>query len=141
MWERPIRLPFGLPSAGGLAQPLEGVLLVEPSATAWGAEEVRCYGGAAGGLLASATELISGSLTKDVTYTIMTDFQLTEKTTKGKKIHQARVASTAEQVNSRMGRGRGEVGGRLGQILGWFIVESSSSTSINDPGGQFRLPG
>ena len=56
-------------------------------------------GGASGGLLASATELITGSLTKDVTYTIMTDIQLTEKTSKGKKIHQARVASTAEQVN------------------------------------------
>jgi outer membrane lipoprotein SlyB len=45
------------------------------------------YGGVAGGLLASATELVTGSLTKDVTYTIMTDFQLTEKTSKGKKIH------------------------------------------------------
>ena len=56
-------------------------------------------GGAVGGLLASATELVTGSLTKDVTYTIMTDLQLTEKTSKGKKIHQARVASTANQVN------------------------------------------
>ena len=56
-------------------------------------------GAVSGGLLASAAELITGSLTKDVTYTIMTDIQLTEKTTKGKKIHKTRVASTAEQVN------------------------------------------
>ena len=56
-------------------------------------------GAASGGILASATELITGSLTKDVTYTIMTDIQLTEKTSKGKKIHKTRVASTAEQVN------------------------------------------
>ena len=37
-------------------------------------------GAASGGLLASAVELVTGSLTKDVMYTIMTDVQLTEKT-------------------------------------------------------------
>lgn len=52
-----------------------------------------------GGLLASAIELISGALTKDVVYTIATDLQLTEKTSKGKKKHQVWVASTAEQIN------------------------------------------
>lgn len=78
-------------------------------------------GGAAGGLLASATELISGSLTKDVTYTIMTDFQLTEKTTKGKKIHQARVASTAEQVNLEWEEAEGKLVEGLAKSLGGLL--------------------
>lgn len=56
-------------------------------------------GAGIGGFLVGATELVTGSLTKDVTFAVMTDLQLTEKTSKGKKIHQARVASTAEQVN------------------------------------------
>jgi len=78
-------------------------------------------GGAAGGILASATELISGSLTKDVTYTIMTDFQLTEKTTKGKKIHQARVASTAEQVNLEWEEAEGQLVEGLAKSLGGLL--------------------
>ena len=64
-----------------------------------GTGQSAALGSGLGGFLAGATELVTGSLTKDVTYTVMTDLQLTEKTTKGKKIHQARVASTAEQVN------------------------------------------
>jgi len=78
-------------------------------------------GGAAGGILASATELVTGSLTKDVTYTIMTDFQLTEKTTKGKKIHQARVASTAEQVNLEWEEAEGQLVQGLAKSLGGLL--------------------
>ena len=79
------------------------------------------YGGVAGGLLASATELVTGSLTKDVTYTIMTDFQLTEKTTRGKKIHQARVASTAEQVNLEWEEAEGKLVEGLAKSLGGLL--------------------
>jgi len=78
-------------------------------------------GGAAGGLLASAAELISGSLVKDVTYTIVTDLQLTEKTSKGKKIHQARVASTAEQVNLEWEEAKGKLVEGLAKSLGGLL--------------------
>jgi outer membrane lipoprotein SlyB len=78
-------------------------------------------GAASGGLLASAAELITGSLTKDVTYTIMTDIQLTEKTTKGKKIHKARVASTAEQVNLEWEEAEGQLVEGLAKSLGGLL--------------------
>ena len=78
-------------------------------------------GGAVGGLLASATELVTGSLTKDVTYTIMTDLQLTEKTSKGKKIHQARVASTANQVNLDWEEAETPLVQGLGKSLGGLL--------------------
>ncbi len=78
-------------------------------------------GAAAGGLLASATELVTGSLTKDVTYTIMTDIQLTEKTSKGKKIHQTRVASTAEQVNLEWEEAEGKLVEGLAKSLGGLL--------------------
>jgi len=78
-------------------------------------------GAAAGGLFASAAELVTGSLTKDVTYTIMTDIQLTEKTTKGKKIHKARVASTAEQVNLEWEEAEGQLVEGLAKSLGGLL--------------------
>jgi len=78
-------------------------------------------GGAAGGLLASAAELVTGSLTKDVTFTIVTDLQLTEKTTKGKKIHQARVSSTAEQVNLTWEEAEGKLVEGLAKSLGGLL--------------------
>ena len=78
-------------------------------------------GAASGGLLASAAELITVSLTKDVTYTIMTDIQLTEKTTKGKKIHKARVASTAEQVNLEWEEAEGQLVEGLAKSLGGLL--------------------
>ena len=78
-------------------------------------------GGAAGGMFASAAELVTGSLTKDVTYTIMTDVQLTEKTTKGKKIHRTRVASTAEQVNLEWEEAEDQLVKGLAKSLGGLL--------------------
>jgi len=104
---------YGSTAAGGAAGGAIGYGL--------GGGKGALYGGVAGGLLASATELVTGSLTKDVTYTIMTDFQLTEKTSKGKKIHQARVASTAEQVNLEWEEAEGKLVEGLAKSLGGLL--------------------
>ena len=86
-----------------------------------GGGQGAAIGGAAGGLLASAAELVTGSLTKDVTYTIVTDLQLTEKTTEGKKVHQARVASSAEQVNLEWEEAEGKLVEGLAKSLGGLL--------------------
>jgi len=83
------------------------------------------YGAGIGGLLGGAAELISGSLVKDITYTVITDLMISEKspeqveqiiqsdlqkgkgttlqqtskTTVNRKRYQTRIASTANKVN------------------------------------------
>jgi len=54
---------------------------------------------AAGGLLGGIAETISGAFVKDVTYSIITDLQVSERVGGGWKRHQTRVLSTANKVN------------------------------------------
>ncbi len=54
---------------------------------------------AAGGLLGGIAETISGAFVKDVTYSIITDLQISERNGGGWKRYQTRVLSTANKVN------------------------------------------
>ena len=54
---------------------------------------------AAGGLLGGIIETVSGAFVKDVTYSIITDLQISERNGGGWKRYQTRVLSTANKVN------------------------------------------
>jgi len=56
-------------------------------------------GGVIGGLIGGATELIAGSLVKNVTYGIITDVQISENKAGNWRIYRTRVASSANKVN------------------------------------------
>lgn len=62
--------------------------LAAPSGHGWG-------GAGVGGLIWSIGEVISGTLVKEVNYSMITDLQITE----GRKVHNTRIGSTATQVN------------------------------------------
>ena len=54
---------------------------------------------ATGGLLGGIIETVSGAFVKDVTYSIITDLQISERNGGGWKRYQTRVLSTANKVN------------------------------------------
>lgn len=53
----------------------------------------------AGGLIGGAAGLVADSLVKNVNYSLITDVQISEKTSKGYARRKTRVVSTAERVN------------------------------------------
>ena len=56
-------------------------------------------GGAVGSAAAGMAEVVSGAVVKDVTYTVMTDIQLKENSSREATKHHVRVASAANKVN------------------------------------------
>lgn len=116
-----LRESLGAGFGGALAGGLAGAVIGGNSRSPMGA-----YNGAAvGGLVAGAGELIAGSLVKDVTFSMITDLQIMEKTsgdvtqtvnsdlaqgtgtrvvqtsasTTSRRKYQTRIVSTANQVN------------------------------------------
>lgn len=105
---------YGAPLAGGVVGGAVGYGV-------GGTGKSAAVGAGLGAFLGGAAELVTGSLTKDVTFTIMTDLRLTEKTSQGKRVHQARVASTANQVNLEWQEAEGPLVKGLGKSLGGLL--------------------
>ena len=59
------------------------------------------YGLGIGGIVGGAADLVAGSLVKDVTFTIITDLMITERSGSG-KVYKTRVVSSANQVNLKL---------------------------------------
>lgn len=75
----------------------------------------------AGALIGAAVGGIASAATKDVTYSVITDVQVTEKTASGSHKHQTRIASSANKVNLKFEQAEPElVEGLAHSIAGIF---------------------
>ena len=75
---------------------------------------------ATGGLLGGIIETVSGAFVKDVTYSIITDLQISERNGGGWKRYQTRVLSTANKVNLEFPRLSPASKGLIASISGLF---------------------
>ncbi|MGA2655638.1 MAG: complement resistance protein TraT, partial [Gammaproteobacteria bacterium] len=74
-----------------------------------------------GALLGAAIGGLANATTHDITYSVITDVQITEKLKSGNKVHKTRIASTANKVNLKFEQAEPElVEGLSRSIAGIF---------------------
>lgn len=75
----------------------------------------------AGALVGAAIGGLANATTQDITYSVITDVQITEKLKSGNKVHKTRIASTANKVNLKFEQAEPElVEGLARSIAGIF---------------------
>lgn len=74
-----------------------------------------------GALVGAALGTLANATTQDMTYSVITDVQVTEKLKSGNKVHKTRIASTANKVNLKFEQAEPElVEGLARSIAGIF---------------------
>lgn len=89
--EKGLGTGFGTALTGAAA----GALVGTATHSSYGMATGTVVGGLAGGV----AEMVAGSLVKDVTYALVTDVQVVEKTREGRNTHRTRMTSFANKAN------------------------------------------
>ena len=94
--EAAVEKDLGLGYAGTIGTgALTGALIGTATHSPYGMATGAVVGGLAGGV----GELVTGSLVKDVTYALICDLQITERSSDESRVHQTRLAAQANKVN------------------------------------------